>query len=66
MQIKLKELVVKRKNGAVEVDFVEFLVNFMSQAANRAHLKKMIETQEQYNEAWLDHELSRIFMEGIK
>jgi hypothetical protein len=61
MRIKLKELLVKQKNGITEMDFMDFFMNLISEAGNRELVKELIHTQENCDNIWLDHKLSQIF-----
>lgn len=54
MKVKLGDLIVKRKGGTKEVEFVVFLMQLLEILHTRAQVKKMIKLVEEFDTAWLD------------
>ena len=61
MQVKLGDLAVKRKTGKTEVDFITFLTSLTESISSRKVIGEIIELQKQYDEVWLDIQLSELF-----
>ena len=58
MEVKLRELVVKRRGGKKEVDFVEFFIGMLEALGSREQIRDMIDVMDKYDDVWLKTRLN--------